>query len=388
MTDAIEAFSIDIAEAELDDLRQRLARVRWPDEETPSTEGEMSWEQGTPLRYARALTEYWREHYDWRRAESLLNGFPQFTTALDGPGGPLDIHFIHVRSPHEGAMPLLLTHGWPGSVMEFHKGIGPLTDPAAHGGRAEDAFHVVCPSLPGFAFSAKPTVTGWGIPAIATAWHQLMIRLGYSQYVAQGGDWGSIVTTQMGVDAPEGLLGIHTNMVLAAPDPETMNDLTPAEQSALAAFQYYQDSDSGYSKQQSTRPQSLAYGLADSPVGQMCWILEKFHRWTDCDGDPENVLSKDEMLDNVMLYWLTNSGGSSARIYWESFGSMSQDAVTIPAGATIFPKEIFKTSKRWAQKRFQNLVHFTEQPHGGHFAAFEQPEVFVSEVRDCFRALR
>ena len=228
MTDAIEAFSIDIAEAELDDLRQRLARVRWPDEETPSTEGEMSWEQGTPLRYARALTEYWREHYDWRRAESLLNGFPQFTTALDGPGGPLDIHFIHVRSPHEGAMPLLLTHGWPGSVMEFHKVIGPLTDPAAHGGRAEDAFHVVCPSLPGFAFSAKPTVTGWGIPAIATAWHQLMIRLGYSQYVAQGGDWGSIVTTQMGVDAPEGLLGIHTNMVLAAPDPETMNDLTPA----------------------------------------------------------------------------------------------------------------------------------------------------------------
>lgn len=388
MSAEVTPFEIAIPEAELEDLRERLARTRWPDAETTSTADTLSWDQGTPIAWVRELAEYWRRDYDWRRAEAALNAIPQFRTDLDGPGGTLGIHFLHVRSKHAHAMPLLLTHGWPGSVMEFHKVLGPLTDPEAHGGDAADAFHVVCPSLPGFAFSDKPTVPGWGIPAIAKAWHQLMGRLGYDRYVAQGGDWGAITTSQMGVDAPEGLLGIHVNMPIVLPDPDTMNDLTPAEQSALAGMQYYQEWDSGYSKQQSTRPQTLGYGLADSPVGQLAWIVEKFHRWMDCDGHPENVLTKDELLDNVMLYWLTDSGASSARIYWESFNAVSRDPVTIPAGATIFPKEIFRTSRRWAEKRFTKLTHFTEQEKGGHFAAFEVPETFVAEVRTCFRALR
>lgn len=384
MNDAVTPFRVDIPRADLDDLSARLERTRWPDAET--TDG--NWDQGMPLARARDLADYWRRDYDWRRAEALLNGFPQYTTRLDGPGAGLDIHFLHVRSPNPDALPLLLTHGWPGSVMEFHKVIGPLTDPEAHGGSAADAFHVVCPSLPGFAFSGKPTTTGWGVPAIARAWHQLMGRLGYDRYVAQGGDWGAITTTQMGVDAPDGLAGIHVNMPIVGPDPDTMDDLTPAEQSALEGMQYYQDHDSGYSKQQATRPQTLGYGLADSPVGQMAWIVEKFHRWMDCDGDPESVLTRDELLDNVMLYWLTDSGASSARIYWESFASLSSDPVHVPTGISMFPKEIFRTSRRWAERRFTNLVHWREHDRGGHFAAFEQPGVFVDELRDCFRELR
>lgn len=384
MSNAITPFRVDIPQADLDDLTARLERTRWPDAET--TDG--SWDQGMPLDRARALADYWRDRYDWRRAEALLNAFPQYTTPLDGPGGGLDVHFLHVRSPRADAMPLLLTHGWPGSVMEFHKVIGPLTDPEAHGGSAVDAFHVVCPSLPGFAFSGKPTTTGWGVPAIARAWHQLMGRLGHDRYVAQGGDWGAITTTRMGVDAPEGLAGIHVNMPIVGPDPDTMDDLTPAEQSALEGMQYYQQHDSGYSKQQSTRPQTLGYGLADSPVGQMAWIVEKFHRWMDCDGDPETVLTRDELLDNVMLYWLTDSGASSARIYWESFGSVSSDPVHVPTGISMFPKEIFRTSRRWAERRFTDLVHWREHDRGGHFAAFERPDVFVDELRDCFRRLR
>ena len=386
MTDAVTPFRVDIPQAELDDLSARLERTRWPDAET--TDG--SWDQGMPLDRARALADYWRSDYDWRRAERLLNEFPQYTTPLGGTldDGSLDIHFLHIRSPHADALPLLLTHGWPGSVMEFHKVIGPLTDPEAHGGSAADAFHVICPSLPGFAFSGKPTTTGWGVPAIARAWHQLMGRLGYGRYVAQGGDWGAITTTQMGVDAPEGLAGIHVNMPIVGPDPDTMDDLTAAEQSALEGMQYYQDHDSGYSKQQSTRPQTLGYGLADSPVGQMAWIVEKFHRWMDCNGDPESVLTRDELLDNVMLYWLTDSGASSARIYWESFASVSSDPVHLPTGISMFPKEIFRTSRRWAERRFTNLVHWREHDRGGHFAAFEQPDVFVDELRDCFRGLR
>ena len=388
MSTEVIPFEIAIPETELADLRARLARTRWPDAETTTGGDAPSWDQGIPLAYVRELAEYWAGAYDWRRAEAQLNGWPQFRTDLDGPGGTLGIHFLHVRSRHEDALPLLLTHGWPGSVLEFMKVLGPLTDPEAHGGDAADAFHVVCPSLPGFAFSDKPIVPGWGVPAIAKAWHQLMLRLGHDRYVAQGGDWGAIITTQLGVDAPEGLLGIHTNMPIVAPDPATMDDLTPAEQSALAGMQYYQDQDSGYSKQQSTRPQTLGYGLADSPVGQLAWIVEKFHRWTDCDGHPENVLTKDELLDDVMVYWLTDSGASSARIYWESFTNLGQDPVRIPAGATIFPKEIFRTSRRWAEQRFTHLVHFTEQERGGHFAALEVPETFVAEVRACFRSLR
>lgn len=379
MNDVVTPFRIETPEADLEDLRERLNRTRWPDPETPD-----DWSQGIPLAYVQELVTYWREHYDWRRAETLLNGFPQFRTTIDDVG----IHFLHVRSEHADATPLLMTHGWPGSVMEFHKVIGPLVDPAAHGGDAADAFHVVCPSLPGYGFSDKPTRPGWGVGKIAEAWDVLMRRLGYDGYLAQGGDWGAIVTTMIAIQNKGACRGIHLNMPIAPPDPETMNDLTPAEQSALAGMKHYQDWDSGYSKQQSTRPQTLGYGLADSPVGQAAWIVEKFWSWMDCDGHPENVLSKDELLDNVMIYWLNNAGASSARLYWESFGNLDLTPVTLPAGLSVFPKEIFRTSRRWAEKRFSNIVHFSELDKGGHFAAFERPEVFVHEVRATLRGMR
>ena len=383
MTAPVTPFRVAVPDADLEDLRARLARTRFPD---PATVDD--WSQGVPLPWLREVVAYWRERYDWRRAEALLNGFPQFTTPLDGPGDPLDVHFLHVRSPEEDALPLILTHGWPGSVFEFHKVLGPLTDPAAHGGDRADAFHVVCPSLPGYGFSGKPTVPGWGVDTIARAWHQLMGRLGYDRWVAQGGDWGAMVTTLIGVQDLGGCAGIHLNMPIVAPDPETMDDLTEPEQSALAGLQHYQQWDSGYSKQQATRPQTLAYGLADSPAGQAAWILEKFWSWSDCDGHPEHVFTRDELLDNVTLYWLTDSAGSSARLYWESFGNPNMDPVGLPTGLTIFPKEIFRTSRRWAEKRFTKLIHFSEQPRGGHFAAFERPEAWLEEVRRCFRALR
>ena len=379
MSHPVTPFRIDIAQAELDDLHQRLARTRWPDPETPN-----DWSQGIPLAYVQELVAYWQEQYDWRRAEALLNGFPQFRTEIDGLG----IHFIHVRSPNEHARPLIMTHGWPGSIMEFHKVIGPLADPAAHGGDPADAFHVVCPSLPGYGFSDKPTAPGWGVEKIAEAWDVLMQRLGYEHYVAQGGDWGAMVTTHIGIQNQGHCEAIHLNMPIAPPDPETMNDLTPQEQSALAGMKHYQDWDSGYSKQQATRPQTLGYGLADSPVGQAAWIIEKYWSWMDCDGHPENVLTRDELLDNVMIYWLNNAGASSARLYWESFGNPSMEPVALPTGLTVFPKEIFRTSRRWAEKRFTNLIHFSEQDKGGHFAAFERPSVFVDEVRKTFGLLK
>jgi pimeloyl-ACP methyl ester carboxylesterase len=281
-----------------------------------------------------------------------------------------------------------MTHGWPGSVVEFHKVIGPLTDPTAHGGEARDAFHIVCPSLPGYGFSDKPQETGWGIERIAAAWAQLMARLGYDRYLAQGGDWGAMVTTAIGYQDPEHCAGIHLNMVVAPPDPETMNDLTEQEQGSLASLKHYQDWDSGYSKQQSTRPQTVGYGLVDSPAGQAAWILEKFWSWTDCDGHPENVLTRDELLDNVMLYWLPGAAASSARLYWQSFTGRATDEVPVPTGCSIFPKEIMRASRRWADKRYRNIIHWNELEKGGHFAAFEQPETFVDEVRTCFRKVR
>jgi pimeloyl-ACP methyl ester carboxylesterase len=348
MTDKIRPFEIAATDAQLDDLKRRLQATRWPERETVD-----DWTQGAPLAWVQEVCAYWAEKYDWREREARLNAFDQFKTEIDGLG----IHFVHVRSPHAEAKPLVITHGWPGSIVEFHKVIGPLTDPPAHGGDAADAFHVVCPTLPGFGFSDKPTDKGWGTSRIADAWSQLMQRLGYDRY-------------------------------FAPPDPETMNDLSEAEQSALAGMKYYQDHDSGYSKQQSTRPQTVGYGLVDSPAGQAAWILEKFWAWTDCDGHPENVLTRDELLDNVMLYWLPAAGASSARIYWESFNQGGFDPVTVPAGASVFPKEIFRTSRRWFEKRFQNVAHFNVLDRGGHFAAFEVPEVFVDEVRTCFRGLR
>ena len=376
---AITPFEIPGSAAEIEDLKNRLRLTRFPDAETTD-----DWSQGTPLAYMRDIRDYWLNHYDWPARRALINQNPGFITNIQG----LDIHFLHVKSKHEQAKPLVLTHGWPGSIIEFQKVIGPLTDPEAHGGKAEDAFHVVCPSLPGFGFSGQPTATGWGIEKIASAWNELMLRLGYDRYFAQGGDWGSIVTTMIGVQNLGNCTAMHVNMPMVGPDPETMNDLSELEQSALAALKFYQDHDSGYSKQQSTRPQTLAYGLADSPIGQAAWIIEKFYQWMDCNGHPENIVSKDELLDNIMMYWLGNAGGSSARIYWESMGNTNFSPVEIPTGCSIFPKEIFKTSERWAKKRFTNMVHFNVLNKGGHFAAFEQPATFVDEVRTCFRPLR
>ena len=374
-----EPFRIHASDEQLEDLRRRLRTTRWPEAEPVD-----DWSQGIPLAYVQDVCAYWAEKYDWRASERRLNAFPQFTLPVNGLG----IHFVHARSPVEGAMPLVITHGWPGSIVEFHKVIGPLSDPAAHGGDPADAFHVVCPSLPGYGFSEKPARTGWNVQKIADTWSLLMQALGYPRYAAQGGDWGAMVTTCIGAQDPEHCLGIHLNMPIAAPDPETLNDLTEREQAAMAGMQHYEQWDSGYSKQQSTRPQTLGYGLVDSPAGQAAWILEKFWSWTDCDGHPENALTRDEMLDNVMLYWLPGTAASSARLYWESFRNPPFDPITVPVGCSIFPKEIFRTSKRWAEKRYDRLVYFNELDKGGHFAAFEQPETFVEEVRACFRPLR
>lgn len=372
-------FEINIPDAQIDELKERLGRTRWPDAETVE-----DWSQGVPLAYMKEVCEYWRKDYDWVERERQLNRFPQFKTPLEG----LDIHFIHVESPEKDALPLIITHGWPGSIVEFQKVIGPLSDPVGHGGRAEDAFHVVCPSLPGYGFSDKPTETGWGVEKIADTWAALMARLGYDRYAAQGGDWGAMVTSCIGARDPEHCVGIHLNMAIAPPTPESMDDLSELEQSALAGMQHYNDKDSGYSKQQSTRPQTLGYALVDSPVGQAAWILEKFWSWTDCNGHPENALTRDEMLDNIMLYWLPATGASSARLYWESFNSPPMMEIPVPVGVSVFPHEIFKASKRWCEARYANLVYYNVLEKGGHFAAFEQPELFVEEVRAAMRSIR
>ena len=379
MSTEIRPFKIEISDAELDDLRRRLAATRWPEPETVD-----DWSQGIPLSYVQEVCAYWAEKYDWRAREALLNQFAQFKTEIDG----LDIHFIHVRSPHPDAMPLVITHGWPGSIVEFQKVIAPLVDPTSHGGEASDAFHVVCPSLPGYGFSDKPKTPGMDVGKLGETWAKLMARLGYDRYAAQGGDWGSMVTTAIAMQDTEHCLGIHLNMPIVGPDPDTMNDLTDLEKGGLASMQHYEQQGSGYSKQQATRPQPLGYGLADSPSGQAAWIREKFPAWTDCNGHPENVLSRDELLDNVMLYWLPGTGASSARLYWESFAKVKMDDILIPVGCSIFPHEIFRCSRRWAEKRFKNIIHFNVMEVGGHFAAFEQPELFIDEIRTCFRSLR
>ncbi|HTR61362.1 MAG TPA: epoxide hydrolase [Candidatus Binataceae bacterium] len=378
MSTEITPFKIAATDEQLEDLKRRLRNTRWPERECVD-----DWSQGLPLSYAQEVCKYWLEKYDWRKSEARLNRFPQFKTEIDGLG----IHFIHVKSPHADALPVVITHGWPGSIVEFHKVIEPLTNPTAHGGDAKDAFHVVCPTLPGYGYSDKPARAGWNVQKIADAWAQLMPRLGYKRYAAQGGDWGAAVTTCIGIQDPTNCVGIHLNMPIVAPD-TSVGELTDREKSALAGMQHYNDWDSGYSKQQSTRPQTLGYGLADSPVGQAMWIIEKFWSWTDCNGHPENVLTRDELLDNVMMYWLPDAAASSARLYWESFRQFPTDQVNIPTGCSIFPKEIFRTSKRWAEKRFTKLVYFNELDKGGHFAAFEQPEMYLKEVRACFRKMR
>jgi pimeloyl-ACP methyl ester carboxylesterase len=373
----ISPFRIAVSDDDLDDLRQRLAQTRWPERECVD-----DWSQGIPLEYTRELAAYWADGYDWRSREALLNRFDQFTTDIDG----LDIHFIHQRSPHEGAFPLIITHGWPGSIVEFHKVIEPLTNPTAHGGRAEDAFHVVCPSLPGYGFSGKPANAGWGVGKVAEAWEMLMTRLGYDRYGAQGGDWGGAVTTAIGRNGGH-CAAIHVNFALAFP-PAGLENPTPEEQEALKALEHYQRWDSGYSKQQSTRPQTVGYGLVDSPVGQLAWIVEKFWSWMDCDGYPENVLTKDELLDNVMMYWVTASAASSARMYWESFNVWTGELrVDLPTGIAAFPKEVIRAPRSWCEPNY-NITHWTQMPRGGHFAAFEQPELFVEDVRKFFATVR
>jgi pimeloyl-ACP methyl ester carboxylesterase len=373
----VRPFTLDVPEADLNDLRERLSRTRWPERETVD-----DWSQGVPLGYLQEVCDYWQHRYDWRRCEKRLNDFGQYLAEVDG----LDIHFLHVRSPHPDAMPLVLTHGWPGSVIEFLDVIGPLTDPTSYGGDAADAFHVVVPSLPGYGYSAKPTRTGWNIQRVARAWATLMAGLGYDRYGAQGGDWGAMVTTSIGQQDPEHVAGVHLNMAIAPPDP--LEDLTEQEQRALASMADYDRWGSGYSKQQSTRPQTLGYGLVDSPTGQCGWIIEKFLAWTDCDGHPENVLTKDQMLDNIMLYWLPATGASSARMYWESFSSPNMEPVEVPSGVSVFPHDIIQLSERWARNRFTDMRYYRALDKGGHFAAFEQPALFTEEVRAFFRIVR
>jgi pimeloyl-ACP methyl ester carboxylesterase len=378
-SDEIKPFEISISDSELDDLHRRLGETRWPEKEPVG-----DWSQGIPLEYIREVCAYWLTEYDWRKREARLNASPQFKTEIEG----LEIHFAHVRSPHPDAIPLIMSHGWPGSIVEFQKVIGPLTRPTEHGGDAADAFHLVLPSLPGYGFSDKPAAVGWGVDKIGGAWTQLMARLGYERYGAQGGDWGALVTSAIGMQDVDHCLGIHLNMPVAGPDPETLSDLTDQEKGAMAALAHYNQHESGYSKQQSTRPQTLGYGLVDSPAGQAAWILEKFWAWTDCDGHPENVLGRDELLDNVMLYWLPGTAASSGRLYWESMTNTSMDDVLVPTGCSIFPKEVIRCSRRWAEKRFRNIIYWNDLDKGGHFAAFEQPETFVNEVRSSFRLLR
>ncbi len=363
----IRPFRIAVPDDELTDLRERLNRTRWPERECVA-----DWSQGVPLDYTRELAGYWANEYDWRAREARLNSFDQFVTEIDG----LDIHFIHQRSANPDALPLLITHGWPGSIVEFAKVIRPLSRD----------FHLVCPTLPGFGFSGKPTSSGWTVERIALAWDTLMKRLGYDRYGAQGGDWGAAVTTQVGRNGL-GCIGIHLNMPIAA-SPGDLSNPSPEEWEALAAQKHYQRWEAGYSKQQATRPQTLGYGLADSPVGQLAWIVEKLYAWSDCGGHPENAFSRDEMLDDVMMYWATNSGASSARLYWESFTAFGGGGkVRIPTGVARFPKEIVKPARTWCEAAY-TITHWTEMPRGGHFAAFEQPELFIADVQEFFLGLR
>jgi len=384
MSTTIHPFHLAIPDADLADLRNRLAHTRWPDAETvPDTS------QGPQLAKLRALVARWQDGYDWRRCEALLNGYGQYRTEIDG----LDIHFLHIRSSEPGAMPLLMTHGWPGSVLEFRDVIGPLTDPVAHGGQASDAFHLVIPSLPGFGFSGKPTAAGWTLSRIADAWSTLMARLGYDRWAAQGGDWGGAITEVLGHKAPPGLAGIHLNMVMFQPSAQERAEATPHEQKMLDDAERYHHEFSGYFKVQATRPQSVGFSLADSPVGLAAWIYALFQDVSDSGADVESVFELDNIIDDIMLYWLPNTGASSARLYWETMqsmrhGGMPSAPMATPAGISMFPGEQVRLSKRWAERRFANLVHFNEPEHGGHFAAMEQPVSFVDEVRQTFRALR
>ncbi|MYM65390.1 alpha/beta fold hydrolase [Pseudoduganella sp. FT55W] len=374
-SEAITPFRVAVPQAQLDDLKQRLARTRWPEAETSG-----DWRQGVPLAAAKSLASYWRERYDWRRFERKLNTYPQFRTEIDGLG----IHFLHVRSKHANALPLLLTHGWPGSIVEFMKVIPLLTDPEAHGGKAEDAFHLIIPSLPGFGFSDKPSGAGWNLLRTGQAWATLMARLGYKKWVAQGGDWGAGVTTVLGHLKPAGLAGIHLNWQFVFPEkiPEV---LSAEEQRAVDGANKFLTEGAGYFRMQATRPQTIGYALNDSPVALMSFIYDKFHDWAD----PSSVLTQDELLDNISLYWLTGSGASAARIYWENAnGSFSGGKLSLPVAASVFPYEIYRAPESWARQTYSQLVYWNTVDKGGHFAAFEQPSLFANELRAGFRPMR
>jgi epoxide hydrolase len=381
-TEALVPFRIAVPQEHLDDLRIRLSKVRWPDA-GPAKD----WSQGVPLAAAQALIDHWRRRYDWRRLEAQANAHPQFRTQIDGLG----FHFFHVRSPHPEALALVLTHGWPGSFVEFLAVIDPLTHPTRHGGRAQDAFHVVIPSLPGFGFSDKPMEKGWDAARTARAWAVLMKRLGYDRWVAQGGDWGSRVVHALAKSRPPGLVAVHTNWPFVFPENKPASP-TPPESQAYADLQNFMDKETGYAKEQQTRPQTLGYALADSPTGQAMWIYEKFQAWTDNAGTPEGALSIDSMLDDITLYWLTDSGASSARFYLENTkpgpASYSAGRIELPMAASIFPKEIYRPPRAWAETLWPNLLYWNELDRGGHFAAFEQPALFVEELRRSFSTIR
>ncbi len=385
MSDRIEKFEIRVEDAVLDDLKQRLARTRWTDQ----IEGS-GWDYGTDAAYLKELCEYWREKFDWRRQEAQLNRFDHYRTELDGQ----TLHFVHRRSPVKGALPLVLTHGWPGSFWLFYKIIDVLADPESHGGRAEDAFHVICPSLPGYGFSGPTREPGWDIRRVAEAISALMARLGYQRYGAQGGDWGSLATTQLALIDAEHLAGIHLNMVVAGPpegESEPTQGLTPEELQGLADMGEFQKTGSGYAQIQGTRPQTLGYALNDSPAGLAAWIVEKFRAWSDCDGDIEKRYTKDDLLTNITIYWVTQTINSSVRLYCESFRSgrfgLADRKVEVPTGCAIFPKDIIRPPRRWAEAHY-DVRRWTEMPAGGHFAALEEPEALVDDIRAFFRELR
>ncbi|EWY36092.1 multidrug MFS transporter [Skermanella stibiiresistens SB22] len=387
---AIRPFQVNVPDDALVDLRRRLKATRWPNMETVRDRS-----QGVRLQELRELVRTWMTDYDWRKVEAQLNALPMFVTEIDG----LDIHFIHIRSPHQVAMPMIMTHGWPGSILEFLKVLGPLADPTAHGGKAEDAFHLVVPSIPGFGFSGKPEKTGWGSDHIGRAWADLMRRLGYVRYVSQGGDCGSVISHRMALQKVPGLAGIHVNMpgtvpkeiaaILTAggPAPDGLRNDEKRAFDALAAF--YRDN-SGYANMMVTRPQTIGYSLVDSPVGLAAWAYEKIAEWTYSDGNPEKVLTREEILDDISLYWLTASGTSAAQIYWEDHSNNfnAVDIADVPVAVTVFPGEIYRAPRRWAERCYRNLIYFSEADQGGHFAAWEQPQLFVQEVRAAFRSLR